>query len=238
MEEGAMVARDPAVFELRLLGGFELRSGGRPQPVSASSQRLLSFLALNEGTHPRSFVAGSLWPDVTDQRAVGNLRATIWRTPSANDGLLSASANNIGLAEGVATDYQRAIALTRRVLHGEDVQVHELQKELLPGCVDEWVIRERERLRQITLHAVEERCRRLVERGEPALAIDLSLAAAAAGPLRESAHRCLISAHLAEGNVGEAVQAYHSFCSRLWAALHLRPSPIMEALMRPVLGAT
>jgi DNA-binding SARP family transcriptional activator len=245
-----------ARFGLQLLGGFELVVDGRTVPTSASSQRLLAFLALRRAAVPRPYVAGSLWPDATDQRAAANLRVAVWRTPAAADGLISTSAAHIRLAADVDVDHRRAIAAALAVLHDETpfepavdsgamaritIAGSEagglLDADLLPGWSDEWVVPERERLRQLRLHALEARCWRLVERGASADAIDLGLTAVAAEPLRESAQRCLIGAHLAEGNLGEAIRVYESFRSRLWAALSLRPSPLMEELI-PGTGGT
>jgi len=72
--------------------------------------------------------------------------------------------------------------------------------ELLPGWYDDWVIVGRERLRQRLLHAVETLSRELVRGGRCAQAVEAALVVVNAEPFRESAHRVLIEAHLAEGN--------------------------------------
>jgi DNA-binding SARP family transcriptional activator len=58
--------------------------------------------------------------------------------------------------------------------------------------------------------------------------------AVAAEPLRESAHRELIRAYLAEGNPGEALRQYELYRRLLAEELHLTPSAAMEALIRPL----
>src|SRR4051794_9113331 len=71
---------------LHLLGGFDLHIDGRPQMLTAASQKLVAFVALRTASHRgmcRSFVAGTLWPDVSDARAGANLRGAIWRLPPA-----------------------------------------------------------------------------------------------------------------------------------------------------------
>ena len=53
----------------------------------------------------------------------------------------------------------------------------------------------------------------------------------AAEPLRESAHRMVISAHLAEGNCSEALRQYERFRALLADALGLEPSPQLTELI-------
>ena len=60
------------------------------------------------------------------------------------------------------------------------------------------------------------------------------LAAVAGEPLRESAHRALITAYLAEGNRSEALRQYRFFRHLLADELGLEPSPLMESLVDPV----
>ena len=83
--------------------------------------------------------------------------------------------------------------------------------DLLPACYDEWLIFERERIRQRLLHALEALSRRLVAFGRPADAVDAAMWAVSADPVRESANRILIEAHLAEGNLIEASRTYQRY---------------------------
>jgi hypothetical protein len=94
---------------------------------------------------------------------------------------------------------------------------------LLPGWYDEWIISERERLRQRLLHAMESVVRRLISRGLFADAVDVAMTAVGAEPLRESAQRVLIEAHLAEGNFVEARRAYMAYDKMLAAELGVSP---------------
>ena len=56
-------------------------------------------------------------------------------------------------------------------------------------------------------------------------ALEAALAAVAGEPLRESAHRVLIKAHLAEGNVSEAIRQYHFYRTLLQRPALPRPVP-------------
>jgi DNA-binding SARP family transcriptional activator len=95
---------------------------------------------------------------------------------------------------------------------------------LLPGWYDDWVIVERERLRQRLLHALEAVCYRLSEAGRHAELVEAALRVVELDPLRESGQRALISAHLAEGNVIEAWRTYAACRQVLKTELGLAPS--------------
>jgi DNA-binding SARP family transcriptional activator len=60
------------------------------------------------------------------------------------------------------------------------------------------------------------------------------LAAVGREPLRESAHRALIQAHLAEGNAGEAVRRYRRYAEIADRELGVEPSPMMRALLNGI----
>jgi DNA-binding SARP family transcriptional activator len=102
--------------------------------------------------------------------------------------------------------------------------------ELLPGWYDDWVLAERELVRQKWLHFLEELGRRLTAEGRYGQALEAALAAVRAEPLRESAHRVLIDIHLAEGNFGEARRSYQQLTTLLEEELGLEPSPLCAAI--------
>jgi DNA-binding SARP family transcriptional activator len=121
--------------------------------------------------------------------------------------------------------------LARQLLKtGEDVDIDSvdhralLAGELLPDWYDEWVLFERERLRELRLHALEALATRLSAAHRWGAAMDAALAAVAADPLRESAHRAVIETHLAEGNCCEAIRHYVLFRNLLRRRIGIEPS--------------
>ena len=109
-----------------------------------------------------------------------------------------------------------------------------LLTDLLPDCYDDWALVECERFRQLRLHALEALCERLTEAGRYGEAIDAGLAAVRGEPLRESAHRALIKAHLAEGNYVEAGRQYE-VCRRIVRdELGIEPSDGLRKLVLSV----
>ena len=91
---------------------------------------------------------------------------------------------------------------------------------------------ERERFRQLRLHALESLSEQLTAMGRLGQAVEAALAAVASEPLRESAHRVLIKAYLAEGNRGEALLHFRGFRDLLSHELGVEPSPRMAELVR------
>jgi DNA-binding SARP family transcriptional activator len=230
---------------LDLLGGFELRVGKDVIPIPAGFQRLVIFLALSARLLPRTHVAGVLWPDVPIGRANANLRAALWRLPPACEGFIEVSTRHLRLAGDVFVDLHRAAALARRLLdrssHWADDELGtawtQLSRDLLPDWYDDdWVLAERERFRQLRLHALEALCERLTAAGRYGEAVDAGMAAARAEPLRESAHRALINAYIAEGNQGEAGRQYDLCRNVLRTELGVEPSAGLRNLVLQKLG--
>lgn len=76
-----------------------------------------------------------------------------------------------------------------------------------------------------------------VDEGRTASAIDVGLGAVSVDPLRETAQCALIQAHLADGNLSEAVREYRSYARLLRQELGVEPSPKLAALVPEVASA-
>lgn len=232
--------REATEARLELLHGFALTRGGEPACVPMAAQRLLAFLALQERPVHRLFVAGNLWTDASEERATGALRTTLWRLGLAACGIVRAGGHTLGLSPEVVVDLRDASASARRIIDlapsksAEDARLLRSVGDLLPEWYDDWVLIERERFRQLRLHALESLCGTLTIERRFAEAADVGLAAVAGDLLRESAHRALIAVYLAEGNAGEALRQYETFRRLLLVELGLVPSPLMESLVDPV----
>ena len=222
---------------LRMLGGFHLTVEGQRIHLPRAEQRLLACLALAERPTARSRLAGRLWPDTAEPRAMARLRTALWRLRQPGRLLLDGSSDEVELGETVAVDVRDLTELARQFLdaplEATDDRLAELTDagELLPEWDDEWVAPHRERFRQIRLHALEQLGVRLAEEGRYGRAVEVSLAVVADDPLRESAQRVLIRIYLAEGNVHEAVARYRAYREVMRDELGLEPSPQMEALI-------
>ncbi|TQF68287.1 transcriptional regulator [Rhodococcus spelaei] len=230
----------PSRHQLSVVDGFELRRGGLEVPVAHSAQRLLAFLALQARPVLRSYVSGSLWPDSDIAHANASLRSALWRLPTLlQSPVVSATATHLALSPSVEVDVQQVIGWAKTLLKdtGDDTsswtfqEIDRLGGELLPDWYDDWVTLERERFRQLRLHALEALSDRLTAAERYGEALHAALSAVAIEPLRESAHCRVIAVHLREGNRTDALDHYRSYERLLATELSLTPSATMRSLI-------
>lgn len=212
---------------LELFGTFRLVLDGQEVAVSSAGQRVLAYVALADRAVPRRRLAGALWPEVPDGRAAANLRTVVWRLKARCPTLLVCSPMALALHPRLETD----VSALREQVRIQDDGLPRLDDDLLPDWWEEWVVIERERFRQLRLHALEELANRLKDAGDFAAAIDAGLRAIAAEPLRETAHRTLIEIFLAEGNRAEAIRQFERLRELYETELGIEPSMSMQRLL-------
>ncbi|MGY1672444.1 AfsR/SARP family transcriptional regulator [Geodermatophilus sp. SYSU D00710] len=225
----------------RLLDGFGVTADDAGADAAVRDlphgvQRLVAHLSLSDCA-ARGAIAGRLWTDVPEPQAHGSLRSALWRVQKAVPGLVEVSGSAVALARGVRVDVRELVGWASAVLDPAtpvatvDTPAPALAGELLPGWDDDWVLLERERLRQLRLHALEVWADRLVRAGRHGEAVQAAYAAARDEPLRESAHRAIVRVHLAAGNLAEAVRAYDAFRTTLARELGVAPTRQMQDLV-------
>ena len=121
----------------------------------------MAYLALQPRRVPRALVAGTLWVEGSQQRANGNLRSSLWRLNKRAKDLVDARAQTLSLVSSAWVDTNEVSEASGK-LHANgrkasDAELHpdRFAQELLPGWYDEWAMVERERLRQVSLRALE-----------------------------------------------------------------------------------
>jgi DNA-binding SARP family transcriptional activator len=161
----------------------------------------------------------------------------VWRLQKAVPGVVDVSCGALALARGVRVDVRELAQWAHGVLDPradvEGVMTLDVgqEGELLPGWYDDWVLLERERLRQLRMHAMEALADKFGRAARYGEAVQAAHAAVRAEPLRETAHRVLVRIHLAEGNVAEAVRTYESFRKVLLDEMGVGPTAQMNALV-------
>jgi DNA-binding SARP family transcriptional activator len=228
-------------IQLCLMQGFSLSCDREPISIPLSAQRVAAFVALRSRPALRGYVAEMLWLDATQDRAMGNLRSALWRLRQAGAAIVETSGDYLSLARDVDVDVLDFQSWSHGLMTGEgdiaraSVEQIAVAGDLLPDWYDDWVLIERERLRQLRLHALERACVELTEAGEYGRAIEAGLAAITDEPLHESGHVALINAHLGEGNRAEAIRQYDTYARLMRDELGLEPSPRITALVAGLL---
>ena len=80
----AFVRKAGEDLTLSVLGSFQFRAGDTAPALPSGSQRLLALLALRDRSVTRLMIAGTLWPDSTEQHASASLRSALTRLRGAN----------------------------------------------------------------------------------------------------------------------------------------------------------
>ncbi|NEA33393.1 BTAD domain-containing putative transcriptional regulator [Streptomyces sp. SID13031] len=223
-----------------LLGTFAVMVDNAEVFLPTNAQRVLVGLCIvgrPRLPQSRAALAERVWAASPAKRAQGNLRTALWRIRQVDRWLVSAAHDQVRLGPLVRVDVHESLAQAERLLRQEeqlerdDERLDPLTLDLLPGWDEEWLILERERVRQTRLHALEALSSRLLADGRYGLAVQAALASIAAEPLRESAHYALIAAELGEGNYAAAHRDFRRYCELLWDELRLTPAVGFQELL-------
>ena len=225
---------------LRLLGQWQLTATPElpASGVTRDARRLLAFLALR-GAMPRAEVRRRLWPESRDTASASRLRNSLWRLAKARTVLLDEHRDALDLHSDVSVDVDHLFTVAASIDQGlGDIAPRLFESDLLPGWDEDWLVVDRERIRQARLHALERLSERHLRAQQYALALDAALAALHADPLRESAHRAVIGVHLGEANYVEAIQQFERCRSVLADELGVGPSRALVAMMAECPGVS
>jgi DNA-binding SARP family transcriptional activator len=218
-----------ALLRLRLFGGFDARltTGQDVGPVSKKARVLLAYLALSPGCRqPREKIAGLLWGGTRDYQARASLRQTIAVLRRSLDGaaasVLATTGSTIGLAvtdvSADVVEFETLVADGRPAALEQAAALY--RGDLLEGIatsepgVEEWLLAERERLRELAVDAL----RRLLAHQSWTGAVELAMRTAgrlvAIAPLDEGPHRALMGLYVRQGRRAAAVRQYR-MCARM-----------------------
>jgi hypothetical protein len=222
----------PAHHRVSVLGSFTLTRDGATVPLGVDARRLVAYLAVHPRPQERAALAADLWSGVGTGAAVRLLDETV----DALDvpGLLDGDRQGpLALAADVEVDLAEAMRLVRNLPEmpvdpRPDLAL--LSADILPGWTAAWIAVERERFRQLRLHALEELSLRCSAAGRYTEAVEVASIAVKAAPSRESARRALIEAHLAEGEVAAAVAVYDEYKELLRSSVGPAPTGLENML--------
>lgn len=218
--------------ELDLLRIWQLRRDGEVVHVPVRQQRLIAALAIR-GPRVRNYVAGLLWPDCPEPRALESLRVSIHLVSRQIPGMLAKDGPVLALDPSVEVDLYRVRALLQETPAGNGAATRALLElrdaELLPGWYEDWVLFEQSRLHEDRLRTLTLLARSLLHDGDFEGAAEAAGAALEIEPLYESAVRALVTAELEMGNPVSALHAFGNYAAALRRDMGVPPS---EALIK------
>ncbi|HSL46822.1 MAG TPA: BTAD domain-containing putative transcriptional regulator [Anaerolineales bacterium] len=228
------------MLQIRLLGQFDIRLDKKRITIpSRAGQSLFAYLALTAGTsHRREKLAGTFWPDTTDENARKNLRQELWRirkalSTSQSGGPDHLLADEFTIAFNRSCDYWLDVAQLERSasdLESLTSNVSLYQGELLPGFYEDWVVLERERIQSVfdarmgqllELLIASERWTAVHEQAERWLA---------RGNTPEPAFRALMLAYGTRGDMAKVSSIYQRCIAELDEHFGIEPSVETRAL--------
>ncbi|MDQ3007080.1 MAG: AAA family ATPase, partial [Chloroflexota bacterium] len=232
---------------LHLFGGFDTYEG-----LNSRNQALLAYLALRHPKPvPRSEIAFKLWPDSSEEQALTNLRKALHHLKQISPGgdLIQIDARTIQL--NTALDFQIDIAefisaldSAERTRHANDAAAEQALLEtaaafyrgdLLPNLYDEWLIPERDHLRELFLRATDRLIALLETRQHYRDAIKNAQRLLQIDNLSEETYRTLIRLHALNDDRAAALNVYHTCASVLSQELGVEPDSSTRELYERLL---
>jgi WD40 repeat protein/class 3 adenylate cyclase len=234
------------MLQIRLLGQFDIRLDGKRIVISSrSGQSLLAYLAMTAGTpHRREKLAGTIWPDSSDETARRNLRQELWRIRKAipheglgetNDYLLS---DEFTITFNPEADTWLDVAMLERPaadLQSMTSSLSLYQGELLPGFYDDWIVLERERIQALFEARMDQLVGRLVDEERWAAVQEQCERWLAFGNAPEPAYRALMLSYNARGDMARVSATYKRCVDDLREQFGVEPSTETHVLYNGLL---
>ncbi len=234
-------------LELSLLGTVAITQNGESVSghVSAKSRALLCYLAVTGRRHSREKLAGLLWADKSEARAKANLRKSLSNLRRLFGNALIITRQSVAFNRDSA--YWLDVEAFESALAEDDTASEKLQPlreavELYRGdflegfsvqqalAFEEWLLSEREHLRQLVIQALHRLSEAYTVRSEYAAGIEYTNHLLALEPWQEEAHRQLMTLLARSGQRSTALAQYET-CRRILAEeLGVEPLPETQAL--------
>jgi DNA-binding SARP family transcriptional activator/predicted ATPase len=232
-------------LHIRLLGDFSLIYADQ-QVTSLNTTRLQSLLAYlvlhRDVPQQRQHLAFLFWPDTTEAQARNNLRQLLHQLRQAFppvEHFLSTDTHmlhwhSITPFHLDVAEFEQALTLADAATRGNDQRALQAaleqadgvyRGELLPGCYDEWILPERERLRQRHLQALEQLLRLFEGQGDTVTAIRYAQRLLGLDPLSEDLYRHLMSLFTQNNDRASALHVYHTCVTTLQREMGVDPGP-------------
>ena len=224
------------LYQVRLLGGLEIQSGGKIITRFRSRQTagLFAFLAYHRETrHSRDVLVEKFWPEAPDQErgraslsvAISSLRSQLEPPGCPHGSVIIADVRHLGVnPDAVHTDIEAFYShLNKAKGCGDPAESLALQEAaiklyrgpLLNGYYDEWILGEQERLRGRFSAALSHLAHEYETQGETDNAIDWYRQAFQNDESDTASLQQMLDLLLKTGREREAVRVYHAAEKRL-----------------------
>ncbi len=243
------------LLHIQLLGDFRLINGDELVTVinSPRMQSLLAYLLLHRGApQPRYHIAFLLWPDSPEGQARSNLRNLLHRLrhafPAIEDFLIEDNRDLCWRADAPFTfdvaDFESELARAKKAeaAGDQDTLQEALEQvtsryagDLLPSCYDEWMLMDREHLRQAFLEALEKLSILQENQGQYRQAIASAQRLLRYDPLQEAIYRQLMQLYMLNGDRTGALRVYHTCSTVLKDELDIAPDEATRAIYETLL---
>jgi DNA-binding SARP family transcriptional activator len=241
-----------ARLSLTLLGGFQARldTGEALGLPTRKAQALLAYLALPPGqAHPRDKLAALLWGGIREESARASLRQALFSIRKALGAVelevLRQEGDALSLVPGAievdAAVFQQHVA---EATAGSLEQAATLYRgDLLSGFAldespfEEWLLGERERLRELALEGLARLLAQQRKAGANEAAVQTALRLLTLDPLQEAVHRALMRLYADLGRRGTALRQYQQCVAVLGRELGIEPEAETKTLYQEILKA-
>ncbi len=216
------------MMQLYLFGTLRVIRAGDSMTLMGNTAMLLGYLALQQYPQPRSQIAGTLFPDVSETQARRLLTHTLYRLRReiGTDSLLLDN-DSIGLAD-VWVD---VVAFESAARQGDRPKALQLYTADLLGSVDAaWLMGRRMQLREQYERLLAQQIAVYRAENNAIAALPLAQRWVQVNPLDEDAHVALMRLYHRLGKQRAALQQYNDLVALLATELAVEPLPETQAV--------
>lgn len=236
------------MLEIRLLGRPQvlLRGEAVTDWISDKARALLFYLVATGGVHDRRTLAGLLWGEMPEQRALSNLRQAIYNLQQLVGPYLvvtnrsvefdSSQAFELDLERFTVATASRSCTLTDLYLAAAQFRGEFLEGFYLTDCpeFEHWLLSERERIHHETLGILNRVATEEIARWDYEAAIQTLHRLLRLAPWNEADHRRLMLLLARTGRYSEALAQYARCCQMLERELEVEPMPETQELYQRI----
>jgi predicted ATPase/DNA-binding SARP family transcriptional activator len=230
-------------LKLHLLGRPLIELSDEPVDgfISEKALALLGYLAVQRGSPARQRLAGLFWGNMPEERARANLRMAVYNLQQLLPGRLLTTRLSVAFNRNL--DYWLDVEqFERQLADGPQLLPHPIETlkralslyrgEFMQGIylddapeLEEWLLVERERLRQLALEGFQSYASVLMDAGQYASAVGALRQLLRLEPWQEAAHQQLMLALARRGDYTAALAQYETCRRLLEEELSVEPMP-------------